>query len=82
MDMNDDDDNGSFSEMSYKCMAIIKPSLELLQIKHKRTETQREERVLQPAVSLAQSWPTLDGTASGRLSCIQGWMWVVLQKPK
>lgn len=82
MDMNDDD-NGSFSEMmSYKCMVAIKPSLELLQIKPKRIETQREERVLQPAGSLAQQWPTLDGTASGRLSCIQGWVWVVLQKPK
>lgn len=54
MDMNDDD-NGSFSEMmSYKCMVVIKPSLELLQIKPKRIETQREERVLQPAGSLAQ----------------------------
>lgn len=41
--------------MSYKCMVIIKPSLELLQIKDKCSETQREERVLQPAVSLAQS---------------------------
>lgn len=43
MDMNDDD-NGSFSElMSYKCMVITKPSLELLQIKDKHIKTQREE---------------------------------------
>lgn len=86
MDMNYD--NAAFDDkmMTYKCMVTVKPAfsstLKLLKLKHKCIESQIEDRVRQPAVSLVHSWPTLDGTAGSRLSCIQGWMWVVLQKPK
>lgn len=31
--------------------------------------------------SLIQSWPTLDGTAGCRLSCVEGWVRVILQQP-
>lgn len=31
--------------------------------------------------SLVRSWPTLDGTAGCRLSCIEGWVRVILQQP-
>lgn len=59
MDMNYD--NGGFDEemMTYKCVVIIKPAisstLKLLKVTHIWMETQREDRVCQPAVSLVHS---------------------------